>query len=248
MKNEKIITFENIECFAYTNLRSVKKPIKGIAVQFFGLGHNRMVDHEDEENKYVIKGNMYAEKGILFVFPYNNPWNWMNKQAVSFTDSVLDALICGLGLKDNIPIVSIGGSMGGQSALVYTGYAAHTPVACVTNCPVCDMPYHYTERKDLPRTLYSAFGTYDMSMEDALRSVSPLHLADSMPDIDYYVFHCDRDKSVNLEKHSVRFVDKMKENHRITFCVVPDRGHCDLTEEAAEKFDEYVCSSILKNN
>ena len=243
MTDKSIITFNNIDCFAYTNLDTVKLPIIGIAVQFFGLGHNMMVDPLDSENKYVIKGNEYAKRGILYVFPYNNPWNWMNRQAVAFTDEVIDALICGLGLSNNVPIVSIGGSMGGQSALVYTRYAKHTPVACVANCPVCDMPYHFTERKDLPRTLYSAFGEYGMTMDEALRSVSPLHLAPEMPDVDYHVFHCDCDRAVNIEKHSMRFIEAMK-HRRITFRVVNGRGHCDLDEDAAAEFDRYVYTAI----
>ena len=57
---------------------------------------------------------------------------------------------------ENIPVVSTGGSMGGQSALVYCAYSKRTPVACVANCPVCDTVFHFTERPDLPRTLYSA--------------------------------------------------------------------------------------------
>ena len=243
MTDKSIITFNNIDCFAYTNLDTVKLPIIGIAVQFFGLGHNKMVDPLDSENKYVIKGNEYAKSGILYVFPYNNPWNWMNRQAVAFTDEVIDALICGLGLSNNVPIVSIGGSMGGQSALVYTRYAKHTPVACVANCHVCYITYHFTERKDLPRTLYSAFGEYGMTMDEALRSVSPLHLASEMPDVDYHVFHCDCDRAVNIEKHSMRFIEAMK-HRRITFRVVNGRGHCDLDDDAAAEFDRYVYTAI----
>ena len=243
MTDKSIITFNNIDCFAYTNLDTVKLPIIGIAVQFFGLGHNKMVDPLDSENKYVIKGNEYAKRGILYVFPYNNPWNWMNRQAVAFTDEVIDALICGLGLSNNVPIVSIGGSMGGQSALVYTRYAKHTPVACVANWPDCDKPYHFTERTDLPRTLYSAFGEYGMTMDEALRSVSPLHLASEMPDVDYHVFHCDCDRAVNIEKHSMRFIEAMK-HRRITFRVVNGRGHCDLDDDAAAEFDRYVYTAI----
>ena len=244
MTKEKLITFDKIDQFAFTNLDRLKKPIKGIAIQFFGLGHNKMIDPLDAENKYVIKADGYAKRGILYVFPYNDPWNWMNRQAVAFTDEVIDALICGLALPDDIPIVSTGGSMGGQSALVYTRYAKRTPVACVANCPVCDMPYHFTERKDLPRTLYYAFGTYDMPLDEALRSVSPLHLACEMPDVDYHIFHCDCDKAVNIEMHSMRFVAAMKDHRRITLRTVHGRGHCDLDEESEAEFDGYVFSAV----
>ena len=29
-----------------------------------------------------------AEKDVLYVFPYNNPWNWMDPQAIAYTDEL----------------------------------------------------------------------------------------------------------------------------------------------------------------
>ena len=138
--------------------------------------------------------------------------------------------------------------MGGLSALVYTAYAKRSPVACVANCPVCDLPYHFTERPDLPRTLYSAFGTYEGTMKEALRSASPLHLVENMPVAsNYYVFHCEEDKAVNKQKHSDRFVEKMAANHYIEYYTVSERGHCDLTEEMWEKYNACILRSVSRN-
>ncbi|MBQ9951005.1 MAG: hypothetical protein IJO98_02555 [Clostridia bacterium] len=169
---------------------------------------------------------------MLFVVPYLNPWAWMNPQAVKTTDEIIEAVLekCGL---DDLPLVSAGGSMGGQQALVYARYAARTPVKCVVNCPVCDLPYHYTERPDLPRTLYSAYGTMDAdTLEAAMATASPLHLArkGEMPGIEYVVFHCEKDEAVNKQMHSDRLVDAMN-GYRIEYHAVPDRGHCDLTDD-----------------
>ena len=194
---EKIITIENLRSFAYCNNQICKKPIKGIAISFFGLCCDSMFFEDTED------GIRFAENGILYVVPYQNPWAWQNKQNVSYTDEILDVLFKEYNLPDDLPIVSTGGSMGGLSALVYMAYAKRTPVACVANCPVCDLPYHYTERPDLPRTLYSAFYNYDCSLQDALKSASPLDLVDKMPvNSRYYVFHCEADNAVNKQKHS----------------------------------------------
>lgn len=237
---EKIITYENLRFFAYVNDAIVKKPIRGIALSFFGLGGMEMFSED------ILEGRFYAEQGILYVIPYNNPWAWMNPQAVAYTDEILDVLFAHYALPENTPVVSTGGSMGGQSALVYTRYAKRTPVACVANCPVCDLVYHYTERPDLPRTLYSAFFHEEGSVNDVLAKASPLHLAEEMPLVQYHIFHCDKDQAVNLEKHSARFVEKMRAaQHRITFDIVPDKGHCNLTEEMYLKFREYVVSAVL---
>lgn len=237
---EKIITFETLRCFAYCNDKICQKPIKGLVVSFFGLGGAAMFDADPEE------GVRFAKDGILYVVPYQNPWAWQNAQNVSYTDEIIDTLFAAYDLPAELPIVSVGGSMGGLSALVYMVYAKRTPVACVANCPVCDLPYHYTERPDLPRTLYSAFYHYDGSLQEALRSASPLDLVDKMPvGSQYYVFHCTEDQAVNKQKHSDRFVEKMQEQHHITYYAVPGRGHCDLTEDMRRLYDEHIVRSIL---
>lgn len=238
---DKIITIKNLRNFAYCNNEICKKPIKGIAISFFGLGGAIMFSEDTED------GIRFAENGILYVVPYQNPWAWQNKQNVSFTDEIIDVLFEEYNLPENLPIVSTGGSMGGLSALVYMVYSKRTPVACVANCPVCDLPYHFTERTDLPRTLYSAFYNYDCSLQEALESASPLHLVDKMPfDSKYYIFHCEEDKAVNKQKHSDRFVESMQENHSISYYAVPERGHCDLTEEMWKKYNDCILKSIEK--
>jgi len=237
---EKIINFENIRYFAYCNDRICKMPVKGIALSFFGLGGSEMYWEETEA------GRKFAEDDLLLVVPYVNPWAWMNMQAVNYVDELLDVLIKEYNLPEDIPVVSTGGSMGGLSALVYTRYAKRTPVACVANCPVCDLPYHYTERPDLPRTLYSAFGQYPGTLEEAMQSASPLHLAASMPESAYYIFHCDEDRAVNKEMHSDRFVEALKAHMPVTYHVINGRDHCDLTEEMWKQYHTYIVESVNK--
>jgi len=236
---EKIMNYENLRSFTYANDTICKKPIKGIVISFFGLGGATMYDNDFAE------GEFYAEKGILYVVPYNNPWAWMNNQAVKYTDEIIDVLIEKYALDENIPIVSTGRSMGGQSALVYTAKAKRTPVACVANCPVCDVVYHFTERKDLPRTLYSSLFNEAGTLEDALKSISPLHLIDKMPKVKYHIFHCDEDMAVNIDAHSKKLIAEFdKRKYDFTFDVVAGRGHCDLTLEMKRKFAEYVINAI----
>ena len=238
MKN--VITYDTLRNFAYSGDSICSMPIKGIVLDFSGLGAQRMYDEDTPLSKDL------AQKGIILLIPYNNPWCWMNAQAIRYTDDLINVLINHYGLEKNIPIVSSGGSMGGLSALVYAKYAEHTPVACVVNCPVCDLPYHYTERPDLPRTLYSAFFYSEAGcMEDALKKASPLHLADGMPDIEYVVFHCDQDTSVNKQQHSDRFVAEMLKRHRIKYHSVPGREHCDLDEENKLLYQDYLVNAIL---
>ena len=236
---EKIINYENLRSFCYVNDAVCKKPIKGIAIYFFGLGSTVMFDNDCTE------GEFYGENGILYVVPYNNPWAWMNNQAVAYTDEIIDVLIEKYNLDENIPIVSSGLSMGGQSALVYTAKSRRTPVACVTNCPVCDIVYHFTEREDLPRTLYSALFNEEGTLEEALMSISPLHLIDEMPKVKYHIFHCDADMAVNLDAHSGKLIAEFdKRGYDYTFDIIKGRGHCDLTLDMKRKFADYIIKAI----
>ena len=64
------------------------------------------------------EGIYWAEREVLYVIPYNNPWAWMNQQTVDFIDEILDVIFEKYGLPKHTPIVSTGRSMGGLGALV----------------------------------------------------------------------------------------------------------------------------------
>lgn len=237
---EKIINYENLRNFAYSNDKSIESEIKGIVLNFVGLGG---VTIHNEDLGDALE---YAKKGIIFVIPYYNPWCWMNRQTVNFVDEIIAVLCEKYNLNEkSVKIVSTGRSMGGLCALVYSAYAKIPPCACVTNCPVCDLPYHFTERPDLPRTLYSAFGEYEGTMEQALQSASPLHLVEKLPSVPYTIFHCERDKAVDLKMHSMKFVEKAKASHQIVLKTVPLRGHCDLSDEMKVEYKNAILKAFL---
>ena len=236
---EKIITYETLRNFAYSNDRDIQGEIKGIVLTFFGLGGTMMFNDDLEEAR------VFTEHGIIYVLPYYNPWSWMNRQAVRYVDEIIEVLCEKYAIDPKtVKIASTGPSMGGLCAIVYSAYARITPCACIANCPVCDLPYHFTERPDLPRTLYSAFGEYEESLEDAMKTASPVHITDRLPDIPYTLFHCDADQAVNMEKHALPFVAEMEKSHRISFTVVPGRGHCDLGEMGGH-YVQAILKSIL---
>lgn len=240
---EKWINVQNVRQFAYVNDDICTRPVRGIMIHFMGLNGNLLYMNEHPE-----AGVKWAERGVVYIMPYLNPWNWMNDPAVRMTDDIVDSVLAKLGA-DTLPIVSTGGSMGGLCALVYTRYSRHGISACVANCPVCDLPYHYTERPDLPRTLYSAYGSSMTSgdLVPAMEAHSPLHLArkGDMPRVPYTIFHCEQDMSVNKQRHSDELVPHLQKcAQSISYYAVPDKGHCDLTLEMWEKFDQAVLCAI----
>lgn len=60
------------------------------------------------------------------VFPYYGPWSWMNRQARSFVDELVDAVYARYSLPTGTPLICTGSSMGGCTGLLHT---RHTAVA-----------------------------------------------------------------------------------------------------------------------
>ena len=235
-----VINYDNLEKFAYSNDKRCVGPIKGIVITFIGLGAL------DTYQSDTADGIFYAERGIIYILPYINPWSWMNRQAVDYTDELLDVIISHYSLPESIPIAATGGSMGGQCALTYMVYAKRTPVICTANCPVCDLPYHFTERKDLPRTLYSAFFNELRADPRALEAASPLHLAERLPKARYRIFHCGEDEAVNKQKHSDRLIERIKGRLDVKYYEVPGRHHCDLTPEMWDIYRSETVNALLE--
>jgi alpha-beta hydrolase superfamily lysophospholipase len=238
---EKIINFEKLRYFAYANDHICKKPIRGIIMDFWGMDSTGILNEDPDNAKY------YAEKGILFLIPYYNPWAFCNRQTRAYIEEVLDVVYAHFDLPADFPLVYTGNSMGGLTALCCTVLCKYKAVACLANCPVCDMGDHLYERPDLPHALYNTFGTYEGTLKEAMLTVSPLHLIDKMPDIPYIIFCGEEDKLVNKKKHSDRFVQEMKKSHRITYYEIPEMGHCNLPEEMKLRYREIAANAILNN-
>lgn len=236
---DKIINYDNLRKFCYSNDHLINGEIKGIVLEFVGLGGMTMYNNDLEI------GISYAKNNIVYIIPYYNPWSWMNKNTILFVNEIIEVIINHYELMD-VKIVSTGKSMGGLCSLVYARYGKINNakvVKVVANCPVCDLVYHYSERDDLPRTLYSAFFNEEGDIQNALSKYSPIHLVKEMPDIDYVIFHCLEDKAVNIDNHSRKFVNLMNE-YNIKLIEVPGRGHCDLSDEALKLFYDEIANIL----
>ncbi|HEY3398596.1 MAG TPA: prolyl oligopeptidase family serine peptidase [Armatimonadota bacterium] len=196
-------------------------PIRGVVMCFHGLGGTGLKTEPDDWDREM------AALGALMVMPYYGPWSWMNRQAREMVDVLIADLYAQHGLDPaTVPLVFTGGSMGGGAALLGVRYTRHHPVACYANVPMCDLVYHFGERPDLPRTIYSAFAGYEGEMADLLAEHSPLHQVDQMPDIDYLIVQGDADEAVKKSVHADRMVPAMRERgRRVEYLEVPGAGH-----------------------
>ena len=231
----RYITYDNLRQFAYSNDKLIKGEIKGIVLNFSGCSIYTMYDTDTPLGKF------YAEYGVIFIIPYYNPWAWMNDPAVKFVDEILDVVFEKYNLTDT-PVASTGGSMGGYGAIMYTLKAKRTPETCVANCPVCDLPWHFSERPNIPRTLYSSLSYEEGDIKDVVKKYSPMeHIEEFPKSAEYHLFHGDNDDSVNYTAHSKRFYEKMKDaGFDITFALCKGRTHATVIIDSDIPAKEYI--------
>ena len=243
----RLMTYETLDYYAYSNDTEIQGEIKGIIVEFYGLYNQQKLNDYDGPlaeflsdsigDSYRNHAHDFAKDGIIYIVPFCNPWNWMNRHTVSYVDEIIDVMLKHYQIS-NPRIVYSGRSMGGYNSLVYSRMAKHSPIGCIAGFPVCDLPYHYYEREDLPRTLWSAFGYYDCTLEEALLTTSPLHHVTEMPKIPYIFYQGDADMLVSKAHHSDKMVAALRENgFDVTYHVMSGCGHCEFSSE--DKLDEY---------
>ena len=235
----KIMTYENLRKFTYSNDKICTKPIKGIVLAFFGLRGSELYDYDTKEAQY------YAEKGIIYLMPYYNPWAWMNRLTVKYVDEILDVVKEHYNLGDDIPLVSTGRSMGGYGAMIYSMRGKYHPIACAANCPACDLVTLFKTRDDTPMAMCSAFYGEEGDLEDILRDNSTINLVDQLPKIPYYIFQCDADAVVIKEINSDVLVSRMQGKHDVTYYVDPGQPHCDLSEGMYEIYHKTIADCVL---
>ncbi len=220
------INIKNIRQFAYENSHLIKGEIKGVIFEFVGLYTQNY--YIDEEPSAAFR---FAEKGLLYVIPYYDPWAWMNRRTVSFCRLIFKVITEGFSL-ENLPFVVCGASMGGMGAMIFSIEGEKSPVACVTNCPVCDLNYHYIEHDDMPRTIYQACYEEGRDLQESIAFSSPIARIAELPKIKYSLFQCMDDEDVHPYAHSEKLVPKMKSSgYDIDYIKVPNGGHCGLNSE-----------------
>ena len=243
------INIKTLNFYARTNEKLLKGPVRAIILEFPGLDGGSCLGGVNGTGDYT--GNYAAEcgeQGALLCYCFTGPWSWMNAGAVKITDAIVDVIFDKYSLPENTAIVSTGGSMGGQGALIYSCSAKRTPTACAANGPACDVITAYDAHPDFPRTFYRAVAEYDMNFIDALKSISPFHRISDMPFIPYYIIHCGADEVLPPEKHSDIFVAKMRSlGHDVIYVEEPERHHCDITPSSRAAFNAFIYEQAKKN-
>lgn len=246
MNYSQCINRDTLNFFARTNEKTLTGPIRGVVLEFPGLGGGSCMGGMDSVGEYTASyGLRCGHENILLAYVFTGPWSWMNDSAVRIADAVVDAIWDRYSLSDDIPLISTGGSMGGCGALLYSAYAKRPPAACAANGPACDAMDIYHSHPDFARTLFNAVAHYECSFEEAMDSISPLKQIARLPHIPYYIVHTDMDDIIPIKRHSDLLVKALREaGHEVEYSVVPDRGHCDLPPKDFHQMIRWVIDQV----
>ena len=225
--------------------------VRALVLEFPGLGGGSCLGGSMEnlsvyDNPFTRR---CAEKGIVVAYMFPGPWSWMNKGAVRVTDLVVNAFMQKYGWKsdNDFSLVVMGGSMGGQSSLIYSIDSSHRVSACVAHCPCYDVNDCFSVLESFPRTFVSAVNTYDMPLDEALRLISPSFRIGELPDIPYLITADEFDEIIPLNGLE-NYVDLVKKaGLNVTYMRLEGQTHGGISAEDREKMNDFVLKYSKKN-
>ena len=140
--------------------------------------------------------------------------------------------------------------MGGMGALVYTashrGDLAYTPTACLAHCPCVDVLDRVYCAPVVPRTLFRAVADYEMPIEDALKTLSPLLRLEDMPHIPYHMINDLADELFPFEQMD-GYVEKLRGlGHDVTYHRLENCRHGELTGEEWAYIRTFLLTHLTK--
>ena len=242
----KYINKNTVSSYCCTNEALIPegKTVTGFVLEFPGLDGNSCLG--GSMDNMTVYSNAFtkecAEQGIVVAYMFPGPWSWMNKGAVRITDLVVDALADKYGFKDDseFSLVVMGGSMGGQAALIYSMDSRHKIDACVAHCPCYNVVECFSSHEAFPRTFLSAVNAYDMPLEEALLTISPEQRTADLPKIPYFVTADELDEVFPV-KGIERFVSGMKDSgYNVTYMRLADQKHGGISQEDRDVMNAFV--------
>lgn len=245
--DNKYINKNTITDYCNTNEEHLVLPVKGIVIEFPGLGGGSCLGGNMEFESYGSEwAKRFGKKGIVLAYLFPGPWSWGNKAASRMADAVVDAIIDKYGLKEDCPVAVCGGSMGGVGALIFAAESRHRLCCVASSCPCIDIVKNISEVTVFARTYISAAAAYDTEFDDALKNFSPLHRIGDMPKTTYFICS-DAEDEIFPEYECDAYVEKLKTfGHSVEYHKQPGLKHGEFFPEVREKLHMLIENEILQ--
>lgn len=244
--DKKFINRDTYMSFANTNEEHVVLPVKGIILEFPGLGGSSCLGGSIDMKSYSLEHTIdYGQNGIIVAYIFPGPWSWGNRGAIRIADAVVDALMEKYNLKTETPVVVCGGSMGGLGALMYAIHSRYKVKMVAAACPCIDVLDRMCAHPEFPRAYISAVASYDAEFEDSLKEISPIYRIADMPKTKYFICS-DAEDEVFPEAQCDFFVEKLMEaGHNVEYYKQPGKRHGEFYPEIRKKLYDSLKKAIL---
>ncbi len=216
------ITFENVREYAYTNADMVKKPVRGVYLNFHGAGYG---DVRNEDSPFA---KALAEAGVVEIFPYGTQDSWMKKGPAEEVEFLVDVIRRKYGIPDSVPVAFGGCSMGGFAALTFGLFSKIKPACVLANCPV-NVPEDWVDFQKpglLPGTLEGI--------------THPLAAADRLPEADYFFISGTNDPIPYMARNTRALARRLRKRGLKAELYEGPIGHCGATEEMILAWNSFL--------
>lgn len=243
--DKQFINKDTISLYANTNEAFIEGEVRGIVIELPGLGGGSCLGGNMDRADYSSeRAKDFAKNGIVIAYMFPGPWSWGNSSAVRMSDAVIDAIIDKYSLK-NPPIAICGGSMGGVGSLMVSANTRHALSCVAVACPCVDILACFDCHPDFPRTLISAIASYDTTLEDGLKAISPIENIDKLKKVPYFICSDGADE-IFPESQCNNFVDRMQsKGFDVIYRKQPNLKHGGFFPEVRNELHDFILKSLL---
>jgi len=235
------IRSDTVTLYANTNETFLAKPVRGIILEFPGLGGGSCLGGTLELQDYGTSyAKAFGEEGIVLAYLFPGPWSWGNNAAVRMADGVVCALAEKYCLPEEFPLAVSGGSMGGQGALIYAAETRFKLRCAAVACPCIDVPAAYSIRPEFSRTFFSAAAGYDLPITEALERLSPVHRLADLPDIEYFISVNGADELFPEEEIHAFAHSLEAQGRKVVYLNQPDTYHGQFIPEVRDELHTFL--------
>ena len=244
--DNRLINKDTYLYYANTNEAHLSLPVKGIVVEFPGLGGSSCLGGSIDRGSYSTPYTMdFGRQGILCVYIFPGPWSWGNKGAVRIADAIVLALAEKYQLEEAFPLAVCGGSMGGLGTLNYAADSQFTVRIAAAACPCVDAMEQMYCNPDFPRTYICAVAGYDMELEDALKEISPLYRVSDMPKTSYFICSNGTDQYFPQAQCDTYVEKLVQAGHTVEYHAQPNTTHGQFFPEVRQRLHQAIVDAIL---
>ncbi len=225
---ENGLPYQGVFCFGshkgYLHLPQAYDPAKKFPLILFlaGRGGDALI-HNYNSLEFSAFRDLCSESGYVVAVPAYGSDCWLNREAETIVLEMLTFLQSHLSLESD-KILMMGCSMGGGSALVFSGRHPDKVIGVCDVFGITDYLRFYREGA-FQQSIGGAFGGSPDVREEYYRERSAVTYLKTLASLPVLVFHGDQDCTVPIWNSEILVKGLQKHGGKVTYHIVPGMVH-----------------------